>query len=113
METNMPRFRIHRMKDSPRQHFRWAPHLSGVAQLKPRDYEGDGEVDALNFYDAWAILRGSPRALDIGDALETDSGDVRICKYVGFEEARWVVQEIKTTSDDPAFQNSAAATSAA
>ena len=109
----MPRFRIHRMKETPRQHFRWAPHLSGVAQLKPRDYETDGDVDALNFYDAWAILRGSPRALDIGDVLETDSGDVRICKYVGFEDARWSVPEMKSGLEEQVFPGSTAATSAA
>jgi len=109
----MPRFRIHRMKETPRQHFRWAPHLSGVAQLKPRDFEADGDVDALNFYDAWAILRGSPRALDIGDALETESGEVRICKYVGFEDARWVVPELKTGLEESVSTNISAATSAA
>lgn len=81
------------MKQAAREHFRWAPHVSGIVQLKPRDYVPDGEVEALNFYDAWAVLRGSPRALDIGDALETSGGDLRICKYVGFEEARWAMPE--------------------
>lgn len=93
MECVMASFRIHRMKQAARQHFRWAPHLSGIVQLKPRDFSPDGEVEALNFYDAWAVLRGSPRALDIGDALETAGGDLRICKYVGFEEARWALPE--------------------
>jgi len=89
----MVSFRIHRMKPSARQHFRWAPHVSGVVQLKPRDYEPGGEVQARSFYDAWAVLRGSPGALDIGDVLETMSGELRVCKYVGFEEARWQVAE--------------------
>ena len=49
----MPVFRIHRMKDVPRQQFRWAPHVSGCAAVKPRDYEADGEIEAANEYDAW------------------------------------------------------------
>ncbi len=112
MGFDMPRFRIHRMKHVPRQHFRWAPHLSGVAQLKPRDYEPDGEVEALNFYDAWAILRGSPRALEIGDVLEADPGEVRICKYVGFEEARWVVPEASVAPEAAPIAGGAASSAA-
>lgn len=108
----MARFRIHRMKDHPRQHFRWAPHLSGVAQLKPRDYEIAGEVEALNFYDAWAILRGSSAALDIGDVLEAESGEVRICKYVGFEEARWAAPEVKSAPEDASAAGSVASSAA-
>ena len=27
------------MKDAPRQQFRWAPHVSGSASVKPKDYE--------------------------------------------------------------------------
>ena len=49
----MPHYRIYRMKDSPRQQFRWAPHLSGCASLKPKDYEPRGEVEARHEYDAW------------------------------------------------------------
>ena len=30
----MPNYRIYRMKESPRQHFRWAPHVSGAANVK-------------------------------------------------------------------------------
>jgi hypothetical protein len=104
----MASFRIHRMRHSARQSFRWAPHVSGVAQLKPRDYEQDGEVEALNYYDAWAILRGSPRALEVGDALETLAGELRVCKYVGFEEARWVLPEPKPEAlAAPAFESAA------
>lgn len=95
----MPAFRIHRMKETTRQQFRWAPHTCGVTPLKPRDYEPAGEVSALNFYDAWTGLRGSERALDIGDVLESEAGELRICKYVGFEEARWVLPEVKPAAD--------------
>jgi hypothetical protein len=89
----MPQFRIHRMKDLPRQHFRWAPHVSGAANIKPKDYEPSGEVEADNEYAAWALLRSSERPLNVGDLLELPSGQLRICKYVGFEEARWIVPE--------------------
>ena len=95
----MPLYRIHRMKESHRQQFRWAPHVSGTALLKPRDYEPAGEVTALNFYDAWTSLRGSEQSLDVGDVLESESGEIRICKYVGFEEARWVLPEVKPAAE--------------
>jgi hypothetical protein len=87
----MPLYRIYRMKDSPRQQFRWAPHVTGCAALKPRDYEQRGEVEAVNEYDAWKALRESAEPLAVGDLLETSNGQLRICKYVGFEPAQWVV----------------------
>ena len=34
------------MKDSPRQHFRQAPHVSGAANVKRRDYEEAGQIEA-------------------------------------------------------------------
>ena len=88
----MPVFRIHRMKDAPRQQFRWAPHVSGAANVKPKDYEPAGEVEAENEYAAWALLRDSEAPLLVGDLLEPTSLDapadrLRICKYVGFEAA--------------------------
>ena len=84
------------MKDNPRQSFRWAPHTSGVTNIKPRDFDAAGEIQAANLYDAWMSLRGTENALDIGDILESETGETRICKYVGFEEARWVFPEVKT-----------------
>jgi hypothetical protein len=91
----MPHYRIYRMKDSPRQQFRWAPHLSGCASLKPKDYEPRGEVQALHEYEAWQLLRESEEPLAVGDLLETEDGQLRICKYVGFEPAQWVLPEPK------------------
>src|SRR5579859_5830574 len=88
----MPIFRIHRMKDAPRQQFRWAPHVSGTANVKPRDYEPSVEIEAENEYAAWAVLRSSEMPLGVGDLLES-AGLLRICKYVGFEEARWILPE--------------------
>ena len=81
------------MKDNPRQQFRWAPHVSGVANVKPKDYEQSGEVEAENEYAAWGVLRNSETPLAVGDLLEYGEGQLRICKYVGFEEARWIVPE--------------------
>jgi hypothetical protein len=97
----MPVYRIYRMKDSPRQQFRWAPHVSGCASLKPKDYEQRGEVAALNEYDAWRTLKDSDEALAVGDLLETDDGQLRICKYVGFEPAQWVLPEPKHAAEAP------------
>lgn len=92
----MPLFRLHRMKDVPRQQFRWAPHTSGVTAIKPKDFEPAGELQAAGFYDAWMNLRGTEGAVEIGDVLESEAGEIRICKYVGFEEARWVLPEVKS-----------------
>ncbi len=89
----MPVFRIHRMKENPRQQFRWAPHVSGAANVKPKDYEPAGEIEAENEYAAWALLRGSETPLLVGDLLEFTAGQLRICKYVGFEEACWFITE--------------------
>jgi hypothetical protein len=50
-------------------------------------------VEAAGPYEVWTLLRGTDRALDIGDVLEFPSGEIRICKYVGFEEAHWIIPE--------------------
>lgn len=106
----MQAFRIHRMKAHVRQSFRFAPHTGGVTQIKPRDYEEGGEVEGASFYDVWTLLRGTERALDVGDVLETPGGMVRICKYVGFEEARWVLPEAApATAERPAAATPAGA----
>ncbi|MEO8659805.1 MAG: hypothetical protein ABI693_15140 [Bryobacteraceae bacterium] len=92
-------YRIFRMKDAPRQQFRWAPHTSGVSLLKPRDFEPAGEVEADGVYAAWSALQASPDELRIGDVLENPTAELRIYKYVGFEEAQWVVPEVKSGFD--------------
>lgn len=91
----MATYRIHRMKDVPRQQFRFAPHVSGAATVRLKDYQAEGEVEAENEYDAWARLRSSEQPLQVGDLLEAASGELRICKYVGFEAAQWHVPEPK------------------
>ncbi|MBK5295197.1 MAG: hypothetical protein JJE04_26420 [Acidobacteriia bacterium] len=89
----MPLYRIHRLKDAPKQNFRWAAHTAGAAVVKPKDYELHGEVEAPSPYASWAALKDSGQPLDVGDLLEDPSGQLRIFKYVGFEEARWVLPE--------------------
>ncbi len=88
----MPVYQIHRLKEAPRQQFRWAPHSSGMSVVKPKDYEPGAPVEAATPYAAWIALRESNAPLNIGDILEA-GGDLRIFKYVGFEEARWFAPE--------------------
>ena len=97
----MPSYRVFRMKDAPRQQFRWAPHVSGPASAKPKDFEPAGEVEALNEYDAWRVLRDGGTPLSVGDLLESADGQLRICKYVGFEPAQWVLPEAKVDAKLP------------
>jgi len=85
----MASYRLHRMKDSARQQFRWTAQASGATIAKQKDYEPAGEVEAVSAYALWQSVRLTPEALQVGDILELPSGDLRIFKYVGFEEARW------------------------
>lgn len=91
MVLAMSCYRIHRLKDSQRQQFRWAPHTSGVSTVKPKDYEQDASVEAPSVYAAWEQLRASGCPLQLGDLLEDESGALHICKYIGFEQAHWFV----------------------
>jgi hypothetical protein len=91
----MPSYRVHRLKDHLRNHFRAAPHVSGTANVKPRDYELSGEVESSSPYSAFFLLKDSETALQPGDILEAPDQSLRIFKYVGFEEARWVLPEVK------------------
>ena len=50
----MPSYKIHRLKDHLRQHFRHAPHVSGAASVKPRDYNPGDAVEAKSPY-AWRV----------------------------------------------------------
>ena len=104
----MPLYRIYRMKDSPRQQFRWAPHVSGCASAKPKDYERRGEVEARNEYDAWRVLKELGEPLVVGDVLEAEDSQLRLYKYVGLEPAQWALpepkhhEEAETTNQMPA-----------
>lgn len=86
-------YRIYRLRESQRESFRWAPHTSGVSTVKPKDYSEQGATEAETPYDAWFRLKQMGQPLNVGDLLETPDGALRICKYVGFEEAKWLVAE--------------------
>ena len=91
----MPLFKIHRLKDTQFQQFRWAPHTAGASQVRPKDYQEGGVVEAQTAYVVWSMLKDSDQALRVGDILEAEGGALSICKYVGFEEARWFIPELK------------------
>ena len=98
-------YRIYRMKDAPRQQFRWAPHVSGCASIRARDYEQRGWIEARNEYDAWRLLKEAGEPLSVGDLLETEGGELRLCKYVGLEPAQWTLPEAKQHCEpEPAVQ---------
>jgi hypothetical protein len=96
----MPRFRIHRIKDTPGENFRWAAHTGGLAIIKPKDYNAHEEIEAPTPYSAWKLMAERGQPLRPGDVLETlpgdaASGDLQISKYIGFEPAQWHVPEPK------------------
>ena len=102
----MPVYQIHRLKETPRQQFRWAPHTPGVTIVKNRDYEPGALLEAATPYALWLALRASENAIAVGDLIEvaTDAGpgELRILKYIGFEEARWYVPEpAPTATEEP------------
>jgi hypothetical protein len=96
----MARYRIHRIKDTPKETFRWAAHTGGLAIVKIKDYEVGDEVEAATAYAAWHILQASGQSLRPGDLLEQISedgvaGTLQIVKYTGFDAAQWFVPEPK------------------
>jgi hypothetical protein len=97
----MPSFRIHRLKAHLRQNFRFAPHLSGLASVKPRDYETceSDLVNASSPYAAFFALRDAAKPVEVGDILECEDGSLRILKFVGIEEAQWSLPEVKPSSE--------------
>jgi hypothetical protein len=91
----MPTYRIHRLRNHLHQSFRQAPHVSGSAHVKPRDYEPGDSIDAASPYAAFFALKETAGPLAPGDLLESEDGALRIYKFVGFEEAQWVLPEPK------------------
>ena len=87
----MVSFKIHRLKDHVSLQFRWAPHTSGPANVKQRDYEPGDEMEGATPYALFNELRGTPNELRVGDLLELPDATLRIFKYVGLEEAVWFV----------------------
>ena len=95
-------YRIYRMKESPRQQFRWAPHVSGSTSVKRKDYDEAGSVQAANEYAVWQQMREAKTPLGVGDVLETETGELLVSKYVGFEPAEWWVAPSPAQTPDPA-----------
>jgi len=100
----MASFRVYRMRPHVRQSFRWAPHVAGLATVKQRDYLPGGEFEASDEYALWAELRNSEQALEVGDLVEerveagSEAGGIlKICKFVGFESAKWAETETLAT----------------
>lgn len=91
----MATYRIFRMKEHVRQHFRWAPHTSGVMSVKARDFEEAGEIEAASPYAAWKSLRETTRPLEVGDLIEAADMTLLVYKYVGMEDAKWILPEAK------------------
>ena len=91
----MPLFRIHRIKQSAGEAFRWAAHTGGLAIVKERDYERGEDLDAPSIYAAWKALASSKRPFAAGDLLEDEYGKLHILKYIGFEPAQWFVPDPK------------------
>lgn len=93
----MPAYQIHRLKETQRQQFRWAPHTPGVTIVKLKDYEPGQVVEAASPYALWLTLRDSETPIAVGDLIEVigqvPGGELRIFKYIGFEEARWYVPD--------------------
>jgi hypothetical protein len=56
----MPSYRIHRLKRHLQQQFSVAPHVSGTANIKPRDYEPGPEVSQNPF-----LVATDEAALDV------------------------------------------------
>jgi hypothetical protein len=113
----MARYRIHRIRESVKESFRWQAHTGGAATVKPKDYEPGKEVEAATPYALWTSMKAEGNALCPGDILETiredgTTGDLQIFKYIGFEPAKWWIAEPKpefrAKVDEPV--NSAAAT---
>ena len=63
--------------------------------VRPRDYEPGGLIEAPSPYTAYFSMRDSAAPLEVGDLLEDENGALSICKFIGFEEARWVLPESK------------------
>ncbi len=89
----MPTYQIHRLKAHLRQQFRYAPHVSGRAVVKPRDYEPGETIESSSPYAAFFAMRDAGTPLEVGDVLEDAARALSIFKFVGFEEAAWVVPE--------------------
>jgi hypothetical protein len=97
----MARYRIHRIRESIKEQFRWAPHTGGTAVVKPKDYcDVESDAEAATPYALWSRMRAQGKGLFPGDLLETvredgTPADLQVFKYIGFEPAKWWIAEPK------------------
>jgi hypothetical protein len=96
----MARYRIHRIRETVKEQFRWAAHTGGTAIVKPKDYDFDSELEGATPYAMWSTLKAEGNNLCPGDVLEMVNGDgtqgeLQIFKYIGFEPATWWIPEPK------------------
>ncbi len=105
----MPVYRIYRLREAAQEHFRWAPHISGATPVKSKDYHEAGLIEASSVYSAWKRLGEAGTPLQVGDLLEAETGELRISKYVGFEEAHWLLPEPEPAARSPQDQGGTAA----
>lgn len=87
------------MKEQARLSFRAAPHTSGETAVKLKDYVEGGTVEAESTYEAWELMRATEDPLAVGDILESELGGIKICKYIGFDDAKWILPEGKPGVD--------------
>lgn len=100
----MPAYRIHYLKESLRSQFRTMPHTSGRSAVRPKDYEPGEQVEASSPYALWHLQKGAVRPVQVGDVLEQQDGELKIYKFIGFEEAFWALPEPKPVPE-PAVQD--------
>ena len=110
----MARYRIFYLKDSYVTARRESPPKPKGASLQPRHYEDLGEMEAESPYDVWERLQGEEaerrgiRKLGVGDAIETESPEVLICNFWGFDRAQWHSAEtLPETAADSASRSNA------
>lgn len=102
----MASFKIHRLRDSAAAQFRWAPHTSGPAIVKLKDYEPASDaIEASSAYALFNSLRNTDQALQVGDLLELPDATLKIFKYVGLEDATWFVSQANLAAAPTAEQN--------
>lgn len=97
----MASYQVFRLKENLRQQFRWAPHLSGVTGVKEKDYEFAYSMEAESPYALWHSVNGTEGQLRVGDVICCGEAELRILKYIGFEEARWIVPESRASQAGP------------
>jgi hypothetical protein len=92
---------MYRIKETPRESFRWAAHTGGLAVVKTKDYDFFSEIEATSPYSAWKNLAAEGNPIRPGDVLEEllpseGVSKLYIAKYIGFEPAEWFVPEPKS-----------------